>query len=714
MEEEQDRRTRRYGRRGWPKTTPPTRLQTASTVSHPTSYFVFDDTVPAASPRQGNSPTGDIFTAQSQSPPSVAPSAWFTYKEPKAPPREDLSFAPDTPVRGKGRPTHATSFWASGDGEEAYGAPIYAAQLANGSISIDEKDAAEGKCRRRKRKMICLAILILIIIIAVVCGAVISIKVKTSSDLLGQTVSGEESDSVSPTAQSTKAPTTQPTPLPTTSPTTPNPTTVPTLSPVEVATPSARPLSVNRSLDENGMPYWDWNWVQIWTQRGRKNSTVSEADLAFIETYPVSMYVVSKSVSQDVEPGYVHNLGKQEEDLALIKARVSDLPVFSYLNSALNFPMLDNVWCPLQNMTDSGVLPNYLYSASKPRYGCVDYGNGTYGRTNKISSSEENIPMYDLRMSEVADTLVYFANLTREAGFEGIFLDRADVNCANGRVCQPTKSAWVPTVFSTKAEAYAWDSAHDDTMRRIQNESFVNHVVVGNNRNVEGLSGRQHEKFGIEEYYLKPSSALASFMEGARSGKLIQAFANPCSLDEVVITPNAGTQLLSGRFMRVNTLAMFLIGMCKYSYYSCALGFIADNSWNERQENNADLNLTDDELWAGNYFFDEYMYNLGEPQGLALEEHLSDGQSLYYREFKSSLNNNYTKVWLHIVQEKIRTSSTGEYDIRSVISWADGNISTSDASVNLTSIQASFDELYSDYLEQSFVQNETCNTGIYT
>ncbi|GBG24525.1 Hypothetical Protein FCC1311_007442 [Hondaea fermentalgiana] len=553
-----------------------------------------------------------------------------------------------------------------------------------------------------RRKRILAVIIILVIVLAVGVAVFVSNQGSSEESSSGVASDGDEAslDQEDETLSPSPSPITTPTPGPTVdlSPVGAVPTDSPSL---------VRDFDVDRSLDAEGKPYWDWDWVQIWTQRGRRASTISESDLDFMETYPVAMYVVSKSVEQEVDPEYVHCLEKMTSVFASLKAKVPSLPVLSYLNSALNFPMLDRVWCPLQNVENAS-LPNVSLDISKPRYGCEISSDGIISRTSSVAE-ETDVPLFDLRNDQVVRTMIDFANASANVGFQGIFLDRADINCATKRVCKPS---WIPATFASEAEALRWDAAHDAMMQEIQSEIFPSAIVVGNNRNVPGLSARQHEKFGIEEYHLKPSEALESFMEGARSGKVMQAFANPCSIDEATINFSYGDQLVSGRFMRINTLAMFLIGMCRYSYYSCALGFIADNAWNERQPNNADLNLSDEELWAGNVFYPEYSYNLGEPQGYALEEHLDDGQSLYYREFKSTLRGNTTRVWLHIKSERVRNDASGTYDIRSVIEWADGNISSSSDSVNGSSIRASFEDLFPSYLETSPVQNETCVSGI--
>mmetsp|Transcript_4949 Transcript_4949/g.10869 ORF Transcript_4949/g.10869 Transcript_4949/m.10869 type:complete len:447 (-) Transcript_4949:261-1601(-) len=418
----------------------------------------------------------------------------------------------------------------------------------------------------------------------------------------------------------------------------------------------SRDLSVDVSL-KDGRPYFDWEHVQVWTQRGRRKSSLTVDDMEFVKKYPIAMYTTTKTTNQEGAPEYRHALEKMKVDLGNVKRAKKETPCFAYLNSATSFPAYEGIWCKLKPNETTLYLKNRMDKIIKREYSCQ--GGSEY---KNIS-----LPVFNFNSDVTRDTFVNYSASIAAAGFDGIFLDRADTSCRKGYVCT---SRWIGKnrSFKTKKEAYEWDSNHVQAIQDVQKKHFPKRIAVSNNVDIDGVVARQHEKWAIQEWHMLPSQAIDSMLNSGKNGVVIQAFANPCSHDNVTISMVKGTQKYTGRFMRINTLAMFLISMCKYSYYSCALGFVPDYNWLEKQPGNEHLGMDNEQLWAGNHWWPEYNERLGTPKGLPNKKRYNGGY-MYYREFESSVTNLTTKVYVHIKKQKMWSSSRGKYDITSVIAW---------------------------------------------
>uniref|UniRef100_A0A7S2SL97 Uncharacterized protein n=1 Tax=Mucochytrium quahogii TaxID=96639 RepID=A0A7S2SL97_9STRA len=406
------------------------------------------------------------------------------------------------------------------------------------------------------------------------------------------------------------------------------------------------------------------------------------------------------------------------DDMEEAKSVRPTMPVMAYLNSGINFPQFHRLFCSLQKAAkelghdiDHPNLHNSYHTVKKNGRTFYDCNNL---EGEPLYKDRKNIDLFDFRKEYVRDKFLEYVQLIKDSGFEGLFLDRGDMNCIKGRGCKKDFVA-EDKAFPNRSEAMKWDRYHVQVLRDSQAIFGDEYPVIANNIILNGVGGRQHERFLMGEWHMDIPRTINELLNAGKKGLVVQAFANPCSHDDVKITlPSGETRpQYTGRFMRINTLAAFFIGQCKHAYYSCSLGFIPDNAWHQKQPGNSQYEL--DDLWAGNTFFSEYSRRIGAPTGLPL--HWTKYQNgainhFYYREFVSGVTGNKTKVWFHVKKMKRKWfRKNQEFDLQSVILWGDGGPpSTSDERITPEEMHKRFKvNIGQSYMTPVFKKHANCN-----
>jgi len=421
-----------------------------------------------------------------------------------------------------------------------------------------------------------------------------------------------------------------------------------------------------------GVPYFSWDTLPVYAHMAARTAGGLSNDIVqFVATHPFSLLVLDKSEDLDGVPVGAGGENKLAATARRIKAVNPDMPVIFYQNTVKDVPYYD-LFCRTRHFTlkNKHTLVNLAAHGEYPRRSDCTTTNTTTV-SGKLTQSDE-MPVYDLAnpamIAAYEDQLARIASYSFGSAslFSGIFLDLAEKSAA-------TYSKETPTWIGLPASVVAnWDDGHANVMRASA-DAFA--FALANNKNFNAGANRlarSYEKFmffdvtGMSMY-----DSVLDLIQQAAKGRTLFANTNPCgpsTINGKALTFNLGGTK-TATYVRAISMAGFLAGACRNSYYACAHGYMVD---------------------ANGYptcWLDEYNYPLGAPLGAA--KHLSvDTADYFYRKFASGTYS--------ILKTNSRSTETeGE----ACVCWSNGVSLCSDSSITCASMLGIYTSKYTPALE---------------
>eukprot|EP01084_Bolivina_argentea_P038740 71636_1 len=335
-------------------------------------------------------------------------------------------------------------------------------------------------------------------------------------------------------------------------------------------------------------PQWSWDHVPVFMHTCNTSGPWNNKTLQYFTKFPIITFTKGSGLYATEQP-YASQYAEDKiiEACTQIKALKPEIICILYYNSIrdwtyykLHDTFIEHPSWWLRDNNQQIVLVSGANSFPKPAQGLLvpDYRQkivSTFWASECYNITSKNIGIID-----------------------GCFSDTAQINS-------------FPGYNFTAQDLNEFEIGHNASLTLIQSElnKTNSSIVIADNGWVpEGVLGTMIQKFEPNENNIKQ---LLSFSE---VGILIQARSDKCN--------GGATQ---GGF--INTLAAFLIGANKYSYYACSDGFEWPDNWNK---------------WHA-----AYDKPLGEPVGAAFKN-----GTVYRRSFKSGTTvtfdtstNNGTIIW---------------------------------------------------------------------
>jgi len=337
---------------------------------------------------------------------------------------------------------------------------------------------------------------------------------------------------------------------------------------------------------------FSWNTLPIYWHSANITGPLSDSELNFLTQHSFPLITIEKYQALNYQPNgtsaenKIVNAAKQIKNMLGNKTRV----IF-YLNSVMDWYMYDLHQLVLKN-------PEWLL---KDKFGKIVY---------IMDQGVFDLSIIDVRKAWLNTIKNVFAS-----GFiDGVFADRGG-NITYGNLTNEKKEAWL--------------SGHIELIKKCQDLIGNDNILIYNNADQVGITGRMFENFGKKDYdqvdgFINDIYALQN--EEKYSPKVVEVHAEPCTLENFNLT-----------------LTGFLIGAPNsYAYYACSDGWSDTTGWLK--------------------WYPEYDKKLGKPLGKA-EEIKKNNTIIFTRKFESNTN-----VELRVIGEGMNAKFIP------CIYWSDGYI----------------------------------------
>ncbi len=395
----------------------------------------------------------------------------------------------------------------------------------------------------------------------------------------------------------------------------------------------------------NGKPFFSWDHIPVFWHGGSRTE-MSDDVIGYITNHPFATVTLEKFQGVNVFPRAGNAETKLFETAAKIKAMNPTSQIIFFQNVVISFPNYElDCYLRENNMLLKDDENNYLNFDFHSRYpdgSCNGMDSYKYSKDLHIFdySNPKFLPYWKERLE----------NITNSDLFSGIFADRM----LYGLPMQKKKGKWKGKMSDTRINN--WFDDFDKGVDIIGEIVYSkNKIVIGNNRNYnlnqDQHYGRMFEIFmvGKNSMNLSPYDQLSILIEEAPK-RQIHAHGDSCSEKH-----------------QYKSLAGFLIGACKYSYYACT--------------NRFELSKKNKSFVCWN---DDYNKSLGAPLGKAKISNKGEGIS-YFREFSSG-----TKVFVWI-------ESSTSTNFNTCICYSDGTSSCSGG--NCLQMERDFKNIYTKSLD---------------
>ena len=417
-----------------------------------------------------------------------------------------------------------------------------------------------------------------------------------------------------------------------------------------------------KSSDYN--PFFSYDHIMTFIHTGRQApGGLTDMDIGYIANH-ANFVTLTKFENIYGVPSELSQENKMTETALRIKKINKDMPILFYLNSVSNFRNY-NISCSLKNLAYKGTL---LHMPTQTPVISVECPNAAHSNLI-ITGHVPRTPIYDFTDKNTVDTIISFTKRIRDMGiFNGIFLDLGQNTPAKMSHNEPL---WNSLSTSKRTQ---WSAGHISIMKEI-GSVFDKGIVVVNNMNLATMNGqklgRLYEQFMFFDFNgLSMYDVIIDYINAAKSGRLVEANAKPCGPDLYNGTVNmlsiGPTSIITvaAKYIRSITISGFLIGLNKYSYFSCSGGFVSDKPKSLQT------------CWH-----EEYNKDLGEPIGPAKHTQVGSKQ-LFYRSFQNK--NGIVNTYL-VINSKIT-----KYEGSACTCWSDGSELCSSESINCSAMKQIF------------------------
>eukprot|EP01084_Bolivina_argentea_P026482 49266_1 len=358
-------------------------------------------------------------------------------------------------------------------------------------------------------------------------------------------------------------------------------------------------------------PSFSWDTIPLFIHAGNGSGSLNATAAKYMSTFPLA----TLPQAQGGPNGHIYNCTDPEkmiceEDaqimaLAQIKSYNTTTRTLFYLNSFYNLPQYN--------------LSRFFYGANE-KYLLHYKGKLAYTGDCNPNKGHSNTTIFDLSQNETRNAwlnTVKYAMTHSLNAVDGIFSDRGraqlqeDLSCLN----------W------TQQQINDWDNGHilmiQQAMDIVRNANPSRGIIIPNGADIDKVNGIFYENFAQNDSrHVPPGNDLNNLMNdyGIRISEVHKDKCNPLGGDS-----NYNT-----------TLASYLIGAYKFTYFACTKAFSLQNDW--------------DIIWQNK----DYKKPLGEPLSNAT---YNKQTQTYYRAFAKGV-----KVWL-------------DYEWQyPCIKWADGSM----------------------------------------
>jgi len=402
-----------------------------------------------------------------------------------------------------------------------------------------------------------------------------------------------------------------------------------------------------------GVPYFAWDTLPVYAHMAELSAGGLSDDIVnFVATHPFSLLILDKAENLNGDPVGAGGEDKLAATALRVKAVNPDMPVVFYQNTVKDVPYYD-MFCKTLNL----LLKNKQTLVTVTAHS--DFPRRSNCNANAKMPQSDAMPVYDLTnpamIAAYQDQLTVIASYLYGSGplFAGVFLDLAEKSAAVYSKNTPTWTGLSASVVTN------WDNGHAKVTSASAN-AFV--FALANNINFN--DGARRLARGYEQFMLLDFTGLSMYasvldlMQQAANGRMMFANTNPCG--PTTFNGKALTFDLGGTktatYVRAVSMAGFLAGACRNSYYTCNQGFtINPNGYPT--------------CWL-----DEYNYPLGAPLGAAKQ--VTVGAAYYfYRKFASGTYS--------ILKTNSRTTQT---EGQACVCWSNGVNLCSASSVTCASL----------------------------
>jgi len=361
------------------------------------------------------------------------------------------------------------------------------------------------------------------------------------------------------------------------------------------------PKSFYNNNKNNGKfrPYFSWDYFPLFWHGGSYIG-INDNQLEYLAKHPFSTIVFEK-----FEGNFAYPIGaKAENKIDTLTKNLKKLNprsrVLYYQNTAFNFPNYD-IYCDVLKI--NGTVPQYIFKYG----GGIYYGHtcndaiGNYFETTSITAFDYSKP----EMIKLWNK--YIKSIMNKKLYSGMFLDRVTFSSTNFGVING---------FDSKS----YDQNHLETSLKAAIK-FPASIIAEYGGNYENkLIGQMYKAFVFGSGNSVDAS-ITSLINDAKEKRIVQVNADSCGPDPGSY-PNAGqfspaVEVIKKK-VRIITMAAFLIGACKNSYYSCSVQYRVDVPGSNKF------------CW-----YDEYNKPLGAPLGGANIKIHTDTIKYYYRKFST-------------------------------------------------------------------------------
>eukprot|EP01084_Bolivina_argentea_P145394 254843_1 len=360
-------------------------------------------------------------------------------------------------------------------------------------------------------------------------------------------------------------------------------------------------------------PPFSWDTIPLFMHAMNESGALNKTAAKYMSSFPLA--TIEKAQGQDTNNAVCSLTQPCEEDkiiaaLQQIRSYSNDVRTIFYLNSVVNYPQY--------NLSTH-------FTENNEKYLLHDDETGQLVYLTTCKSNAPNFTIFDTSYNETRefwlDTVKYA--LTKYPNVvDGIFADGARAN---------TTQTPLECVNFTDKHRNDWQNGHtlmiQEAMSLVRSINKERGIIICNGANMNTLNGRLFDGFRINDSIgVPPGNNLPQLMDE-----------NGIRISEV---HEDGCTFYSQKYN--SSLAAFLIGAVKYSYYMCTKGWTLQTGWDIAWENK------------------DFNQALGEPMMNATYKN-----NVYYREFSKGV-----KVWLDY---------QWQYPC---IKWSDGSITGSNENCN--------------------------------
>ena len=402
----------------------------------------------------------------------------------------------------------------------------------------------------------------------------------------------------------------------------------------------------------NGNPFFSWDHIPVFAHTGRTTG-LTDAEKQYFATHPFSTVTIPKFEGILTNPANLEaetKITKTARDIMSFNPHANIMFYLSIIEDFQNYNLHCTIKANRADLTDKlkkFVTLNTLTPV--PIVNCSPLK--VIGMVSYVDCFDHTKPVTLRILSNFSDEIM------NTRAFKGFFLDRSQ---ENAEILTKTNPSW--KLISVRKQN-RWNVGHRNAIAFM---GYYNspQLTIANGLEIDAINGKKigymFEQMQFDFTGLSFYEVVLKLQRMGGEGRVIQVNAKPCGPDSVgeILLGNAKAKM-SSKSIRAITMSGFLIGACKYSYYSCNGGFVSDKP-NSLQT-----------CWHK-----EYNQLLGPPLGKAFQIKIRNTY-VFYRSFGHGVN-----VYLQIL------SDTTQYFANACICWNDSTELCSDGLYckNMTSL----------------------------